>query len=233
MGEKEIVLVIPDTQYPYHHRDHLKFLCAVRDKYQPTRIVHIGDLMDFHAMSDYTPSPSGHSPGEEFKIAKRCVKKLYAEFPEAQLVFSNHDSRPYRRAAKSGIPESFMKEYAEWMEFPEGWSISQKVEIDGVIYEHGMGCGGELAHKKAALANMQSTVMGHLHTNFGVEYAANPKALLFGLAVGCLIDCDSYAFAYGKDTKKKPILGCGIVNKGIPIPVPMSLRKGGRWVGEL
>jgi len=31
------------------------------------------------------------------------------------------------------------------------------------------------------------------------------------MSVGCGIDRRSYAFAYGKDFKKKPILGCGVV----------------------
>jgi len=30
--------------------------------------------------------------------------------------------------------------------------------------------------------------------------------------VGCLIDEESYAFAYAKTNKKKNILGCGIVH---------------------
>jgi hypothetical protein len=31
------------------------------------------------------------------------------------------------------------------------------------------------------------------------------------MAVGCGIDKNAYAFEYGRDFKKRPILGCGIV----------------------
>ena len=41
--------------------------------------------------------------------------------------------------------------------------------------------------------------------------------------VGCGIDIDAYAFAYGKYDKNRPTLGCGIVfDSGNAIFVPMG-----------
>ncbi len=229
----ETVLIIPDTQYPFSHSDHLKFLNTVADRYSPTKVVHIGDLLDFHALSDYNPDPDGDAPGKEFEKGMKHVRRLYSYFPSASLCTSNHDARPYRRAYKYGLPEAFLRKYSEWLEFPPGWSIDTKFIIDNVVYEHGEGMSGMYAHKHAAERNMQSTVMGHLHSNAGVEYVANQRHLIFGLAVGCLIDTKAYAFAYGKNEKRKPILGCGLVAQGIPMFIPMLLNSRGRWTGEL
>jgi hypothetical protein len=93
-----------------------------------------------------------------------------------------------------------------------------------VLYEHGTGSSGVYAHKARALNNMQSTVIGHHHSNFGVEYIASNDKLIFGMGVGCGVDRKSYAMAYGKHSPRKPILGCGVVMGGLyAVTVPMVL----------
>jgi hypothetical protein len=230
---KETVLVIPDTQYPFAHEDSFDFLSAVKRKYKPTKVVHIGDEADFHALGDWDHDPDGMSPGDELRAALADMKKLYSIFPEVMACTSNHTARPFRRAFKHGIPAAFLRDYHEFLQAPSGWRWADYWEIDGVKYEHGEGQSGALGALKAALGNMQSTVIGHLHSFAGITYNANPKFLIFGFNVGCLIDRKKYAFAYGKNMKNKPILGAGIVNKGIPVFVPMLLNKKGKWVGRL
>lgn len=188
---------------------------------------------DNHALSDYDHDPDGDAAGPEFTKALKCMKKLYKIFPIMKVCTSNHGARPFRRAKKYGIPKVYLKDYKDFMEAPEGWEWRDKWEIDGVIYEHGEGVSGKQGHLKAALQNMQSTVIGHLHTNAGIEYAANRRHLIFGFGVGCLLDQEKYAFAYQKTQRDKPLIGCGMVRRGIPLFVPMILEKGGRWIGQL
>ena len=196
-------------------------------------MVHIGDELDFHAISNYDHDPDGKSPRDEFDLGMKDMKRLYKMFPEVKACISNHTARPYRRAYKYGIPQGFMKSYKELLEAPKGWDWKDKWEIDDVRYEHGEGMAGKYAHIRAAEQNMQSTVMGHLHSNAGIGYIANPRFLIFGMAVGCLMDKDAYAAAYGVHLKAKPILGVGVVLRGIPVYVPMQLKRGGRWKEEL
>ncbi len=125
-----------------------------------------------------------------------------------------------------------MREYKDFMQAPKDWSWHDSVDIDGVRYSHGEGQSGALGALKCAQSNMQSCVIGHLHAYAGVLYNANPKHLFFGFNAGCLIDRNAYAFSYGKHIAAKPILGCGIINKSIPVFVPMML-KNGRWTGQL
>ena len=37
------ILVISDTHIPYHHKDSIDFLKAIKRKYKPDRVIHIGD----------------------------------------------------------------------------------------------------------------------------------------------------------------------------------------------
>lgn len=186
-----------------------------------------------HAMSDYNHDPDGYSPGHELKAAQKELAKLYSLFPSVKSCISNHTARPFRRAEKFGIPREFLRSYGEFLKAPSGWSWADKWEIDGVLYEHGEGVSGQNGAIKAALQNMQNTVIGHIHSFAGINFSANPKHLVFGMNVGWLGDKDAYAFAYGKTMRTKPVISTGLVKDGIPILVPMQLKKGGRWTGKL
>lgn len=230
---KEVVLAIGDIHYPFAHPDHLEFLKQVCGLFKPTEFVCLGDEIDAHALSDYDHDPNGYSAGHELDAAIAELKKLYKSFPNMKVCTSNHTARPFRRAQKFGLPAQLLKSYSEFLRAPKGWEWRDKWEVDGVIYEHGEGHSGKNGAITAATGNMQSTVIGHIHSFAGIQYYANPKYLIFGFNVGCLIDKDAYAFGYGAKIKTKPIIGVGLVNKGVPMFVPMQLDKHGRWTGKL
>jgi len=227
------VLSIPDLHCPFQHKDAFDFLIAVNKKYKPQLVISQGDEADMAAISNFDHDPEGLSAGDELKAALVELKKLYKIFPSVKVCTSNHTARPFRKAFKYGIPKAYLKDYNEFLQAPKGWEWRDYWEVDGIIYEHGEGFSGQPGALKAALANMQSTVIGHLHSYAGIQYSANSKHLIFGFNVGCLIDKDAYAFNYGKLIKSKPILGCGIIDNGIPEFIPMILNKKGRWVGKL
>lgn len=223
------VLVISDTQFPFHHPDTFDFLDHVANKNKINKVVHIGDEVDLHAMGDWDHDPDGYSAGHELDRALTNMRELYSMFPKAQVCTSNHTARPFRKAFKHGFPRAFLKDYHEFLQSPKGWEWGDKWEIDGVIYEHGEGVSGRLGAVKKALANQQSTIIGHLHSHAGILWVANHKTLMFGFNTGCLIDVKAYAFAYGKHHPDKPIIGCGTSIDGIPQFHPMILKANGRW----
>lgn len=228
----QVILCIPDMHAPFQHPDTLEFLCTVRDKYQPTEVVVLGDELDMHSLSDYEHDPDGYSAGQELEAALFFMHKLYKEFPVAKVCTSNHTSRPYRKAYRFGIPAAYLRDYREFLQAPDGWEWRDKWIIDGIQFEHGESFLGESAGLKHARANMRSTVIGHQHTNFSIDWFANSDSLLFGLDCGCLIDIDSYAFNYSKKLKKKPILGVAVIIKNVPHLIPMPLDTSGRLVGR-
>lgn len=230
---KKTVLIIPDTQLPFEHQDAIAFLTAVKKKYKPDVVVHIGDFWDLHALSDYVINPDGLGVSQEYSEALKRSQAFYKLFPKVELIIGNHDIRMYKRAAKAGIPKAYLRDYKEWMGLPKGWTAHERVVVDDVLYIHGEGFSGHAGHRSAAVRNMQSTVMGHIHSHAGIAYLASHEQLIFGMNVGCLIDNHAYAFEYGKHLPYKPILGCGIVQKGVPIFEPMVMSRGGRWIKDI
>jgi hypothetical protein len=229
----ERVLVLPDIQAPYHHADTLAFLDYLSDKYQPTRVVCIGDSVDFHRMAKFVPVADSPGPAQEHEQALAFLEQLYKRFPVAHEVASNHNSRYQRKASDSGIPSGFMKPYREILKHPKGWKYSDFVVIDGVMYEHGDRFGGGNATRQAVQVNGQSTVFGHHHAHAGIQYVASRTKLLFAMNVGCLIDHESYGMAYAKVSRLYQTLGAGLVLNGIPLWEPMVLDSKHRWAASL
>ena len=90
---------------------------------------------------------------------------------------------------------------------------------------HGTGFSGQYAHIRAAEANRQSTVIGHTHSTAASNYLVSENDRIFAMNIGCGIDRKTYAFEYGRDLPKKPVLACGVVtDKGKYCQVfPMDL----------
>lgn len=205
------VLVIGDTHEPFTHSKYLDFCIDTRDKYKCDKIVHIGDLVDNHAISFHEHNPDGRSSGDEVEQARSHLKKWYKAFPEVWLCKGNHDVLANRRAISHGISDKYLRSFQEVWELPKKWEYDWSFQCQGVKYQHGTGYGGKMAHMVAAQANRQSTVIGHCHSVAGCNYLANDISLIFGLSVGCGIDRNNYAFFYSKDFKDKPAIGCGVV----------------------
>ena len=232
----ERILVIPDLHAPYHHRDALSFLRAVADAFAPDLVVNLGDELDGHALSFHESDPNLDSAGVEFEKAREAMQELNELFPHMLLCHSNHGSLVYRRAKAHGIPVQMIKTYREML-FPEGgghgwsWRYAWRIrtQTGDVTFKH-QASGQPLLD---AAHTGTSLVTGHEHGNFDVQYAASSDRLYWAARAGCLIDNDSLAFAYGRHTRNKPILGCIVIVKGIPLQIPMILDKQGNWIKEI
>lgn len=223
--DKHNVLVIGDTHMPFEHKDYLAFCMSTQKKYSCKTVIHIGDVVDNHSISYHEHDPNGWGPLQEMEETDRHLKKWFKTFPALTVCRGNHDALIDRKAKTAGLPKRAFKDFREVWQLPKGWKDAFEVEIDGVLYRHGIGYSGQYAHLQSAFNSRQSTVIGHLHSIAGVEWIANSKDCIFGMSVGCGIDRKKYAFAYGKDFKKKPILGCGVVLESgkyaqfIPMPL--------------
>ncbi len=222
-GDPNNVLVIPDTHLPFELDDALEFLREQQEKWNCGTVVHIGDFLDNCSTSFFDKDPDGFTPGDEFMAVLEKAKDWYSVFPNVKVCIGNHDARPFRQAFKAGLPKKWLKTYEEMLNCPEGWEWDFNHEINGVIYTHGTGSSGDLASMNLARENRQSTVIGHLHSLSNIRYLANSKDTIFGMTVGCLLKNDEYAFSYGKEMPRKPVLNCGVVLNGtLPILIPYS-----------
>lgn len=234
--EYKCILHIPDQHAPYHHEDALEFLTAVKLAFNPDLIINAGDETDKHAMSFHDSDPNLDSAGAELERAKLFLADLARVFPDMLLCDSNHGSMHYRKAKAHGIPVQYLKTYRDIL-FPKGggdgwvWAESWRVRtpMGDVLAKH-QASGTALVD---AAHNQCNLLVGHNHGNYSIEYSASSKMLYWACYGGCLIDKDSLAFAYGKHTLRKPVLGCTVILEGRPMLVPMVLNSKGRWVGVL
>ena len=219
------VLAIGDTHAPFTHKGYLYFLQDVYKEYELDTVVHIGDLVDNHALSFHDSEPEAYGVLTELDKACQWIEQLVEVFPEAKLCLGNHDEIVHRKAKTVGMGSRFVKTFREIYGLPDTWDVGFYHEIDDVLYQHGTGSSGKYAHVNLASKNMQSTVQGHTHSNGGVQYMANRRQIVFGLNTGCGIDPNMWAFAYGKHFVSRPTLGCGVVIDGEQaMYIPMSQK---------
>ena len=227
------ILVISDMHLPYQHKDAIKFLAEIKKEFKPDRVINIGDLLDFHAISMHTHDPDLASAGHELTMARKYVKELESIYPQVTEVDSNHSSLVYRRAIKYGMSREFLKEYGDFL----GTKKWNWVDDLTLTMSNGQRCffthGRSADVLKVSQTMGMSAVQGHYHTKFVVSYWANPDNLFFAMNVGCLINQKSLSMNYAKNFRTRFILGCGIILDGIPRLLPMVLNDKGDWIKKI
>jgi len=220
------VLIIPDLHIPAMHPRFIRFLKDVDRKHKCNRWVGIGDSVDWNAISFHEKDPSMPNASEEFKIAKKQMQKLYKAFPEVDYLIGNHSDLPQRKATMVGLPKEVIVPFKELWGV-DGWTIHERysdIEIDGVIYRHGdKGKGGRMAALNNAKDEHKSLVQGHLHAQFGIEYASNHERLIWGMQCGCGVTPGHPSMKYSRIYSARPIMGCAVVINGVPTLEPFNL----------
>ena len=210
------ILVIGDTHCPAMLPEYVDFLRDTYKQWACDTVLHIGDVVDWHAMSYHERNPACASAGDEYSVALKQVQLLYKAFPKAAVMTGNHDDLPARQARTAGIPVELLRDYAKVWETP-GWDWKPRYatyKLDNVTFAHGdRGKGGQYAALRNAKDNFGSWVQGHVHGQAGVQYFANSNQLIFGMNVGCGIGT-SAAMDYGLKFNTKPVRGCGVIIEG-------------------
>lgn len=218
------ILFISDMHIPYHHPNLLNFLQMLKDRYNPTRVICLGDETDKHALSFHDSDPDLMSAGDELRAALPVIAQIHEMFPVMDLVDSNHGSMIWRKAKHHGIPRHYIKSYNEVLGVGEGWKWHNDLVIDlpdgQQVYVHH---GKTKDALKVSQSMGMSFVCGHFHEDFSIKYWANPNGLYFAMNSGCLIDDANYAFAYNNVNLHRPIVGTSLIIDSIPILEAMSL----------
>lgn len=218
------ILVISDLHFPYENPKTFEFLQMLKDKYNPTRVIQLGDECDFHTTSFHDSDPDLYGPAHELIKAQEKIKRLEDMFPVIDLLDSNHGSLVYRKAKHHGIPAHCIKSYNEMLGVGDGWKWHNDLLITlpngkKVYFCHGRSGDGLKLSKNMAC----NVVQGHFHSKFNISYWSNPENLFWSMQAGCLVDNNSLAMAYNKLTLDRPIIGCGVIINGVPVLEAMSL----------
>lgn len=218
------ILVISDIHAPYHHPNTISFIKGLIDKYQPTRVISVGDEQDLHNASFHDADPDLMSAGDELKAARAFMKELQALVPKMDILSSNHGDLYYRKAKHHGIPLHVIKSYNDVLGVDEGWQWYNDLIVDLPNGKKVYFCHGKSQNGLKLSQNMgMSCVQGHYHNSFNIQYWSSPLELHWSMQVGCLVDDRSLAMAYNRLTVGRPILGCGVIIEGVPMLEAMPL----------
>ena len=167
------VLIIGDTHCPAM-LDFYEFLSEVYEAWDCDRVVHIGDLVDFHELVSIQKEFGIPDIEKEIEDSREQVQALYKHFPEVDYLTGNHSALPVRQAQEAaGLPPSLVLSLSAILDLPKGWNVHPRytdLVIDNVIYRHGDK--GRSNQTNAAFLNAQnefmSVVQGHQHSQGGV-----------------------------------------------------------------
>ena len=196
--------------------------------------ISVSGNCDSHAASYHESDPDLHSAGAELGAAILALMPLYKLFPKCHVLDSNHGSLALRKARSAGLSSMMIKDNRDVLRAPKGWTWTPSLTLrmsngKHVFFHHGK---SSVAAKLSKNMSM-SSVEGHFHSKFDLSYWANPTDLYFAMHVGCLIDDKSMAYRYNKVDVERPILGCAVIQDGVPRLIPMTLNSRSRWVGQL
>jgi|TARA_E500000318_G_scaffold25044_1_gene25098 predicted phosphodiesterase len=231
------LLILSDTHFPYQMPGYFEWIKKLRDKIKPTQVIHIGDLVDFHAISQHLHSAELPNIKYEIKDAIRCIKKLRKIFPAAMpIIYGNHDIRIQRLAEKSAIPNSFLRHINDILEIEKKWKWTWHdkliVELPNktkVFFTHHFKSNVVASAKELGM----SYVAGHQHTLSQLTLISSPLALNFAMCVGCSINPKHEAFKYAKNYIKRPIISVGAIINSQPVIYAMPLNDKGEWTGTI
>lgn len=217
--------IIGDTHIPFELEGYLEHCVNMFDMWGVDIVVHVGDVIDNHAISYHEHDPNGMSDGDEILAAVPKLEKWVSAFPDMLWVTGNHDDLPYRKAMTHGLARKRMADYASIFEIDglRDWKYQEEHIIDGIVFRHGMGATGKYGHRNAAEKMACNVVQGHSHSVAGIEYIASQNQLIWGMAVGCGVDKNAYAAHYGRHMVSKPVISCAVIVEGTPIVLPMDL----------
>lgn len=214
------VLVLSDAQAPFHHPQYIDYACRVRDVFKTDKTVLIGDEADFKFLK-YANINDRDTPEQQHELTMRFLRRLYKEFPDVDIMESNHvHDRIAYASAQGNMPKFMVKTPKELFNPPVGWRWSESVMIDGVRYEHGHRLsGGKNVCERAIERRHCSVVFGH-HAVMDLRFQRSDKTQLFGLCVGALTvnandERMGYGMAYSKKYSGDMPLGLGVVIDGI------------------
>ncbi len=226
------ILFISDLHIPFHHQDSFAFLRHLKQKYNPTRVICLGDELDKNSLSYHEKNPDLYSAGHELQVSLPFIHELESIFPQMDILESNHGSLVWRKAQSSGIPKHYIKSYQDVLGVGDGWKWHFDMVIDlpdgSQCYVH-HGKTSDIV--KLSQTMSMHAVSGHFHEKFKIDFWANPQGLYWGLSCGCLIDDNALAFNYNNVNLKRPLIGTGLVIDSIPVLEPMILLPDGRWKG--
>lgn len=121
-----------------------------------------------------------------------------------------------RKIQTAGLPSIVAKDLDELLDVKD-WKFVREYEIDNYYFTHGTKL-NEKSIIDLALRLQKNVICGHSHT---ASYIRNITQKFFVSHIGCGIDSNNPAFAYGKGLPKENIMSSLIIKNNQPILIKM------------
>lgn len=216
------LLALGDTHHPFASRKALEWAYRLADKFKPTHVVQVGDLLDQFAFSRY-PKIIKIEPERELELGRKAAEKMWTHFEglKRYQLAGNHDDRALKRALSAApelaslVGQSLRTLYT----FPGVKTVfdgREELLIGDMVLQHG--------HRSRlgdhALYNRKKTIVGHSHVG-GCVFFRHASGIFWELNAGFLGDVNSQAFGYHAQRRfHKTTLGVGVVDEMGPRFVP-------------
>lgn len=216
--DNNVILVYGDLHFPFHDKRAFDFLNDLNNAYRPDRVIDLGDTSDSYSFSRYPKSPEAMSTSEEIKKLRKGIKTLSSIFPKVDVMKSNHTDRLYSKSSIAGIPREFIVSYKDLLGAPADWKFHKDLTLtvdntrEKIYFCHERGSNVLQLAKSLGM----SAVMGHVHSQFGVQYFSNPLRTMFAAQCGCLVSDKGVAFEYNKANLFRPLKGALVIIDGVP-----------------
>lgn len=214
-GDPDNVLFIGDLHAPFLLDGYLEFNMDLQKKYNCGTVIFAGDIVDGHSWSFHEHNVDGLSVKNELDAAISQLSNWYKAFPNATVLFGNHDLLISRKASAYGLSKLFLRHFGDIVEAPKTWRFTHEFYKDNVLYIHGSQ--GNAINRATTIRH--SVAQGHLHSESFVQWSVSEIDSIFGLQVGCGIDRKAYAFEYAKDMPRKPIISSGVILEKGHLPI--------------
>jgi hypothetical protein len=165
----ERILFVPDTHAPFHDAIAWGVMMAAARRFRPTRIVILGDFLDFMQVSSHDTSPERRtSIDHDLQIANGLLDQLDAlGATHRHYIEGNHEFRLTRYLWSKAPALLASVKLPELLRLAErGWSWTpyrEHLRIHDLWVTHETGHAGAWAHQRSAADFMGSVVIGHTH----------------------------------------------------------------------
>lgn len=240
------ILILPDTQIPYHSRKELKAVIKAVGDIQPDELIHIGDLLDLPKPARWSKGSAAEFEGSIYEDAETAKKQLLQPIREVyggpfKIHEGNHDLRAREYLAKyaPALADSTAFNMETLLDF-EGF----EAELLPAFYEIAPGWLSTHGHLGqislsriagntalgAARKFGKSVVMGHTHRLAVLSetkgYAGRITSQVTGMEVGNLMDMRMAQYLRGGTANWQQGFGILTVDGQHVHPETVGINKG-------
>ena len=166
------IIVLADQHFPFADRRTIEWSIEYIKEVKPSRIVLLGDLIDFYSISHFTKDPSKRNLKKEVDSAREYIAKIDSLNYDTTYIKGNHEHR-WEKYVWDKAPELVGLDEVSFnnlLRIPDRWQVvgyNKRVIHGNIVFFHGDKCGAGLFDKNLQLG--MSSICGHSHL-LGVKY---------------------------------------------------------------